>query len=222
MSTPRVKICGLTRRSDAESAAASGAAYGGAILARGGKRSITPEAAAALFAELPLLRAGVFVDASIEEIRAAAATARLDVIQLHGAESPETAAALRDLGLWTVWKAIRPREPEDFSRAIEAYAGSVDGLHFDGWSPLAPGGTGTSFDWEALAARRGELPDGLDLIVAGGLNPGNVARATALLRPAVVDVSSGVELSPGLKDPAAVSAFVAAARGTRTESNARA
>jgi phosphoribosylanthranilate isomerase len=143
------------------------------------------------------------------------------VVQLHGAESPEIAAALREGG-WTVWKAIRLREPEELARAVDEYGAAVDGLLLEGWSPVAPGGTGTSFDWEALAARREEMPDSISLILAGGLNPGNVARAASLLRPAVVDVSTGVEHSPGLKDPAAVAAFVAAARGTRTESNARA
>ena len=219
MSTPRVKICGLTRRSEAEGAASSGAAYGGVILAGGWKRSVAPETAAELFDGLPLLlRVGVFVDAPIEEMRRAAETVRLDVLQLHGSESPETVAALRESGSWAIWKAIRLRDPEELARAVDEYAGVVDGLHLDGWSPDAPGGTGTSFDWDGLAARRESVPDSIDLIVAGGLNPSNVARAAALLRPTVVDVSSGVELSPGVKDPAAVAAFVVAARGTITDS----
>ena len=101
---------------------------------------------------------------------------------------------------------------------MDDYADAIDGLHVEGWSPLAPGGTGTSFDWDALAARRGRIPGSLSLIVAGGLGPDNVARAAALLRPAVVDVSSGVELSPGVKDPAALTAFIAAARGALSAS----
>ena len=217
MLSPLVKICGLTRRADAERAAESGATYGGAILAPGGKRTITAAAAAGIFAGLPLLRVGVFVDATFEEIRRAAETAALDVLQLHGSESPGTAALLRDAG-WTVWKAIRLREPAELTRALSDYAGAVDGLHVDGYSPLAHGGTGTSFDWEALAARRDEVPDSLTFVVSGGLSPDNVARASALLRPGVVDVSTGVELSPGVKDPAAVAAFVAAARGSLSAS----
>ena len=218
MSTPRVKICGLTRRADAERAAASGADYGGAILAPGNRRSVTPEAAAALFAELPLLRVGVFVDATIEEMCRAAEIARLDVLQLHGSEPAAVAVALREAGGWTIWKAIRLRDPDELARGVDDYADAVDGLHVEGWSPLAAGGTGTSFDWEALAARRELVPDALAFVVAGGLNPDNVARASALLRPAVLDVSSGVEISPGVKDPAAITAFVAAVRGSLSES----
>jgi len=211
MSVPEVKICGLTRRMDAELAAASGARYGGAILAPGGKRSITAEAAADLFQDLPLRRVGVFVDADPAAVRLAAETAGLDVLQLHGSESAEDARELRAAGPWKVWKAIRLRDPDDLTRAVDEYAADVDGLLLDGWSPDAPGGTGTSFDWDALASRRADVPDTLRLIVAGGLNPGNVGRAVSLLRPAVVDVSSGVELSPGVKDAAAIPAFIAAA-----------
>ena len=218
MSSPQVKICGLTLRADAERAAAGGAAYGGAILAPGGKRSITPAAAAELFADLSLVRVGVFVDAPLEEMLRAAEIARLDVLQLHGAESPALARSLREAGSWTVWKSIRLRDPEELGRAVDDYADAIDGLHLEGWSPLAPGGTGTSFDWDALATRRERIPDSLSLIVAGGLSPANVGRAAALLRPTVVDVSSGVELSPGVKDPAAVTAFIAAARGALSAS----
>ena len=217
MFSPLVKICGLTRRGDAERAAESGASYGGAILAPGGKRTITVAAAAALFAELPLLRVGVFVDATVEEMLRAAETVRLDVIQLHGSERAATAASLRDRGC-TVWKAIRLRDPSQLADAVDEFDGAVDGLHVDGYSPLAPGGTGTSFDWDALAARLDRLPDSLPLIVSGGLTPENVARAVATLHPAVVDVSTGVETSPGVKDPAAVAAFVAAVRGSLSES----
>jgi phosphoribosylanthranilate isomerase len=213
MTAPEIKICGLTLRSDAALAAASGATYGGAILAVGGKRTITADAAADLFRELPLRRVGVFVDGGVDAVRGAAETAGLDVLQLHGEETPETARALRQSGTWAVWKAIRLRDPQDLARAVDDYGADVDGLLIDGWSPDAPGGTGTRFDWEALAERRAGVPDSVALIVAGGLNPANVARAVALLRPAVVDVSSGVERSPGVKDPAAIPAFIAAARG---------
>lgn len=213
MSAPEIKICGLTRRRDAELAASSGARYGGAILAPGRKRSITAEAAADLFLDLPLRRVGVFVDAGVDATRRAAGIAGLHVLQLHGTETPADARELREGGSWVVWKAVNLRDPDDLARAVDAYGAEVDGLLVDGWSPDAPGGTGTSFDWDALASRRAGVPDTLPLIVAGGLNPGNVGRAVALLRPAVVDVSSGVELSPGVKDAAAIPAFIAAARG---------
>lgn len=211
MYPPEVKICGLTRRSDAELAASSGARYGGAIFATGGKRSVTPTTVAEIFVGLSLVRVGVFVDEDPIRLAEAAKTAGLDVIQLHGSESGLEASAIRSMGEWAVWKAIRVREPSQLAAAVDEYAGRVDGLLLDGWSPDAPGGTGTRFDWDALAAERETLPGELKLIIAGGLSPNNVARAIELLRPDVVDVSSGVELSPGVKDPAAIPAFIAAA-----------
>lgn len=211
MQRPETKICGLMRREDAEVASASGADFGGVILAPGGKRSITPEVAAQLFAGLALRRVGVFVDATPDEIRAAAAVAGLDVVQLHGDESPEQAAALRADGRWTVWKAIRPRDGLELVEALERFGGVVDGLLLDGWSASAPGGTGSRFPWEAVAEYRHRVPAGVTLVVAGGLDASNVRAATSLLRPHVVDVSSGVELSPGVKDPSAIVAFVNAA-----------
>jgi phosphoribosylanthranilate isomerase len=212
MSSTRVKICGLVRRPDAELAAASGAHYGGAILAPGGKRSISPEAAASLFAGLPLRRVGVFVDAGASELRRAAEVAGLHVLQLHGVESASLASELQGEGRWEIWKAVRPRSAAEFVRALEEYVGAVDGILLDGWSPIAPGGTGSRFPWEAVAEHREEIPAGIRLIVAGGLGPSNVAAAVALLRPDVVDVSSGVESAPGIKDPGAVPSFVSAVR----------
>lgn len=213
MFPPDVKICGLMRRSDAEAAAAAGARYGGVILASGGKRSVAVAAAGALFSGLPLAPVGVFVDASADAVAEAAGVAGLRVVQLHGSEPVATARALRADGRWAVWKAVRVRDADSLARAAEEYADEVDALLLDGWSPNAPGGTGTRFDWDALAARRAELPDTLAVVVAGGLDPENVARAIEALRPRVVDVSSGVESAPGVKDPAAISAFIAAARG---------
>jgi phosphoribosylanthranilate isomerase len=217
MTAVGVKICGLTRRPDAELVAASGAHYGGVILAPGGRRSITPGAAAALFDRLPLRRVGVFVDAPPSELVAAAETAALDVLQLHGEESPEAAAALRRDGRWAVWKAIRPRSASEYLRELGRYADSVDGILLDGWSPDAPGGTGSRFPWEEVAAHLGDFPRSLHLIVAGGLTPESVAAAVELLHPAVVDVSSGVEEAPGRKSSAAVSAFLAAVRGAAVD-----
>lgn len=213
MFPPDVKICGLTRRSDVEAAAASGARYGGVILAPGGRRSVAVAGAGALFAGLPLAPVGVFVDAEAETVAEAATVAGLRVVQLHGSEPAATARALRADGRWAVWKAVHVRDADSLARAADEYASDVDALLLDGWSPSAPGGTGTRFDWDALAARRAELPETLALVVAGGLDPENVARAIELLRPQVVDVSSGVETAPGVKDPAAIRAFIAAARG---------
>lgn len=211
MLAPGVKICGLRRREDAEAAASAGALYGGVILAPGGKRTISPREVPALFEGLSLRRVGVFVDAPLADLRRDADFAGLHVLQLHGDEAPAFARELRDGGDLTVWKAVRVRVPDDLRQAIERYAGSVDALLLDGWSPDARGGTGTAFDWEDLAEQRSLLPETLGLVVAGGLNPANVSRAIRILRPDVVDVSSGVETAPGVKDPAAVRAFVEAA-----------
>ncbi|HET6765464.1 MAG TPA: phosphoribosylanthranilate isomerase [Longimicrobiaceae bacterium] len=206
-----VKICGLTRRGDAEEAVAAGAAYLGVILAPGGKRTISPARAAEVTGGLGARRVGVFVNAGADEAMRAGQTAGLDVLQLHGAEVPETAARLRDAG-WTVWKAVHPRDAAEFERAVRTWDGAVDALLLDGWSPDAPGGTGARFPWTEIAAVRDSLRGATRLVAAGGLRPENVGRAVHLLRPHVVDVSSGVESAPGVKDAAAIHAFVAAAR----------
>lgn len=217
MTRVRVKICGLTRRPDAELAAGSGAHYGGVILAPGGRRSITPEVAASLFEQLPLRRVGVFVDAGDDELERAAKVAALDIVQLHGAESPAYAERLRARRRWEVWKAIRPRDAAEFVTELQRYAGAVDGILLDGWSTDAAGGTGARFPWQAIAPHRNDLPEGVRLIVAGGLSQANVAAAIELLRPGVVDVSSGVEDSPGVKNASAVSAFITAARSAAVD-----
>lgn len=209
---PAVKICGLTRHEDAAVAVDAGARYLGAILAPGGKRTVTPEAAAVIFGDLPARRVGVFVDATADELRRVAEDARLDVLQLHGDEPPELATALRGEG-FVVWKAVRPRGGDDFVAAAVHYEGAVDALLLDGWSAEARGGTGASFPWREVAAHLHALPAGMALVAAGGLRPENVAEAASVLRPAVVDVSSGVERAPGIKDEAAVRAFAAAVWG---------
>jgi phosphoribosylanthranilate isomerase len=209
--SPRVKVCGITRREDAETAAAAGADFLGVILAPGGKRTVSAAAARDLLAGLGVLRVGVFVGSSEAEVLRAAEDAALHVVQLHGDETPETADALRRAGL-TVWKALRPRSGEDFADNVGRYASSVDAILLDGWSARAHGGTGAKFPWAEVAPHRHLLPQGVQLVAAGGMRAENVAEAAGLLRPDVVDVSSGVESAPGVKDAGAVRAFVAAVR----------
>lgn len=222
MSAVRVKICGLTRRPDAEWAAASGAHYGGVILAAGGRRSISLADAVRLFADLPLRRVGVFVNAGPDELRRAADTASLDVLQLHGDESPAELESLRAIGEGReIWKVLRPRTAAEFLTELPRYAGVVDGILLDGWSSAAAGGTGTRFPWQAVAAHREQVPAALSLIVAGGLSAANVAAAVELLRPSVVDVSSGVEHAPGVKNHDAVTEFIAAAREAALDPSSR-
>lgn len=208
---PAVKVCGLTRREDAVVAVEAGAAYLGAILAPGYRRTVTADAAGVIFKSLQATPVGVFVDAGRDEILSAAATAGIRVVQLHGNEPPALADEVRSAG-YEVWKAVRVRHADDVAAALDRYAGAVDALLLDGYDPAAAGGTGTRFDWAAVAARLDHLPEGLKLIAAGGLRPDNVARAALTLRPHAVDVSSGVEQAPGIKDPASVRAFVRAVR----------
>lgn len=214
----RVKICGVCRPEDAVLAAEAGADYIGVILAPGGKRSQTEAAAAEIYAAAPgCRRVGVFVDPRIEDVAALATRLSLDVVQLHGSERPEGVETLRGRG-WEVWKAIRPRSAAQFLLGIERYAWAADALLLDGWSPSAPGGTGARFPWDEVAEVRDRLPSTLRLVVAGGLEPGNLADVIARLAPDVVDVSSGVESAIGVKDPILVREFVVAARAARTDS----
>jgi phosphoribosylanthranilate isomerase len=206
---PAVKVCGLMRPQDALAAVEAGADYLGVILAPGGKRTVTAERANVILGSLDARRVGVFVDADEAELRAAGAAAGLHVLQLHGDEPPELADRMRAAG-YEVWKAVRVRRADDVAAAAERYAGCVDALLLDGYSAAARGGTGTVFPWEAVAAIRGDLPAGLRIVAAGGLRPDNVATAARLLRPDAVDVSSGVEREPGVKDAGAVRAFVQA------------
>ncbi len=212
-----VKVCGLMRHEDAAVAAEAGARWLGVILAPGFRRSVTADDARVIFQSLPARRVGVFVDADELLLHSVAEAAGVDVLQLHGDESPELAARMRAAG-WEVWKAVRARDADDFSAAVRRYAGSVDALLVDGYDPAAAGGTGTRFDWAAVAARLDEVPGGMRLIAAGGLRPENVADAVRILRPDAVDVSSGVERAPGEKDPRAVRDFVQAVHAVSLQS----
>ena len=205
-----VKVCGLRRREDAETADGAGASYLGVILAPGFGRTISPGVAASVLSGLAAAPVGVFVDGERDDVARAAETAGVRVVQLHGDESPETAEWLRARG-WRVWKALRPRSAEEFADGARRWAGAADAVLLDGWSPAAAGGTGTRFDWSAVSPLRHLLGE-TRLVAAGGMRAEVVAEAAALLRPDVIDVSSGVERAPGEKDPDAVRAFVAAVR----------
>ncbi len=212
MNDTGVKICGLTRSADALGAERAGATHAGVIFARG-RRSVTPAAAREILEGVSLRRVGVFVNASPKELVAVAAAVPLQVLQLHGDETPEQIARVRQGWDGEVWKALRPRGADEFLSALERYERCVDGILLDGWSPLERGGTGSRFPWEELAPVRDSVPPSLSLIVAGGLDADNVRSAIRLLRPDLVDVSSGVESAPGIKDTAMLERFVASARG---------
>ena len=212
MSEVRVKICGLTRIEDARHAVGAGADFIGAILSEGFARSVPPERARSFREgdDPPLV--GVLVNPSVEDARQRAEASGASILQLHGEESPELFDRLRDMGDWTLWKAVRPRSVDELRGAVHRYADRIDALLLDGWHPEHRGGSGARFDWAMIARVRAELPDDVDLIVAGGLTPATVADAVAALAPDIVDVASGVEAAPGRKDPAKVEAFIRAAR----------
>ena len=213
MSDLGIKICGITTPQDALAARELGADYLGMILSQGFPRSILPDEAVdiGLVAEAPLV--AVLVDESLDEAERIAGLSGASVIQLHGDEDGDYAEELRRRGGWAIWKAVRVRDPEDVTRAVEALGASVDGLLLDGWHPDRTGGSGVSFFWEGVRVVRDRIPHDLKVIAAGGLTPGNVAEAVQALRPDIVDVSSGVELHVRLKDPKLVRAFVRNARG---------
>ncbi len=198
----RVKICGITRPEDALAAEAAGADAIGLVFAPASRRRVELSAAEDICAAAgPLIaRVGVFVDAELDEVRALVRRLRLTAVQLHGKESAEYARELA--GEVGVVRALA-FAPGVTPAALAGY--SADALLLDAQRP----GSGTSFAWEEAAKEWLAYPR---LVLAGGLNPGNVARAVRALRPYAVDVASGVEVAPGVKDPAAVSAFVRAAR----------
>lgn len=211
-----VKFCGLTREADAAHAGALGAAYAGVIFA-GGPRLLTADRARQVLDALPagVLRVGVFGAADPAAIADAAAAARLDVVQLHAATTAaEVAAARRATGLavWGVARVADGRLPECHA----ALAAESDALVLDTLVPGGLGGSGVATDWEELARELDRHGRPGCLVLAGGLRPDTVARGVALVAPDAVDVSSGVESAPGLKDHARMTAFAAAARGTPT------
>ena len=186
-----VKICGITNLDDANMAADLGADALGFIFVPSSPRYIPPEKAAAITAHLPesLVRVGVFVNAGRREILETVEKAGVNCLQLHGDESPDD---VKDFTL-PVWKAFRISDRFD-PQALDAY--SAEAYLLDTFSPDSYGGTGRTFDWNI--ARR--LNTDRKIILSGGLNPENIARAVEHIRPYGVDVNSGVEQQPGKKN----------------------
>ena len=209
-----VKFCGLTREDDARVAASLGASYAGVIFA-GGPRNLEPDRArAVLDAATPLRRVGVFGRVDVAQIMSAAEEAELDVIQLHGDPSPDDVADIRAATGSRVWAVARidAELPPGLSELFDA----ADSVLIDARSEGALGGTGRTIPWSALAPGIAEARMGRTLVLAGGLSPENVGKAIRLLAPDVVDVSSGVETSPGIKDHARMRAFLAAVKAEGT------
>ena len=197
-----IKICGITRLTDALHAARHGATAVGFVFWPRSPRFVEPDRAAAIVAELPssVTPVGVFVNDSPDAIRSVAARTGITVVQLHGDEPPAYAQAI-------AWPVMRSITLED---AVDVAAAWPEGTTFllDATDPSTRGGTGRTVDWSRAAGiaaiRR--------LVLAGGLTPSNVAKAIGVVRPYGVDVSSGVEASPGVKDFDKVARFLAEAR----------
>lgn len=203
----RVKICGVNDPAALAAASDAGADWVGFVFFRPSPRFITPAQAAALSAMRPggPDRVGLFVDPTDDEVAAVLATVALDALQVYAA--PARAAFLRTRFGRPVWRAVGVGSASDLPNAAEA----VDSFLLDAKAPKGasrPGGNAQSFDWSLL---RG-WPSPLPWLLAGGLEPGNVGHAIALSGAPAVDVSSGVERAPGVKDPALIRAFVQAAK----------
>lgn len=195
----RVKICGITNREDALAAVEAGADALGFVFAEQSPRCVSPQKAAAIIAELPpfVQTVGLFVDAEPDRINWVADFCGLDLVQLHGDEDPDECAEIRR----RVIKAFRVKDASTLA-TLGRY--KVAGYLLDAWSPDAHGGTGTKFDWTLLRGISRDCP----IILAGGLAPDNVGEAVSLVKPYGVDVSTGVESSPGRKDPEKVKLFI--------------
>ncbi len=205
-----IKICGLTRSVDAEYADAAGVEYLGVIFA-GGPRERTPAQARDTLAGRRARKAGVFADQAEEVIASVVELVGLDVVQLHGRVDADRVERVRAATGREVWAVVRTSDgalPEH----VDELADASDALLIDAHVAGQLGGSGVRVPWDRL----GESLDALDyhprIVLAGGLTPENVAEAIDLVAPNVVDISSGVESSPGIKDHARLRAFVAAVR----------
>lgn len=201
----RIKICGITRMEDAHAAASAGVDALGFMFFKESKRYISPQSAAPIVRSLPPLvePVAVFVNESAEEIRRICAECHIRTIQLHGEESPEFC---QSLSTFRVIKAFRIRERHDLAGLPEFRTAA---WLLDSFSAAQRGGTGEKFDWElASSAMVHQVP----VFLAGGLNAGNISAAIRQVRPYAVDLSSGVEVSPGIKDHAKIRELATAAR----------
>lgn len=214
-----VKICGLKTLDALEAAISAGASHFGMVFFPPSPRNIALKDAARLSraGRGRITSVALVVDASDSEIDNIIAAADPDMIQLHGQETPERAAEIRGHFGRPVIKAISVGEQGDADRAY-AYKDAADLILFDAKPPkdgkeILPGGNGLPFDWRLLAPIRGKMP----FMLSGGLRPDNVAAAITLTGATIVDVSSGVETSPGEKDPVLIDRFVKAAKNAALE-----
>lgn len=209
-----VKICGINTPAAAETAGAAGADMIGLVFYPPSPRAVTPAQAATVAARVAdgVGKVGLFVDPDDASIDAVLSAVPLDLLQLHGAETPERLAEIRRRFAVPVMKAVKIAGRADVARA-DAYSAAADRLLFDAKPPkdmagALPGGNALAFDWQLLAGRDWPLP----WMLSGGLDARNVAEAVRISGARAVDVSSGVEDRPGVKNPDKIRAFVAAAK----------
>jgi phosphoribosylanthranilate isomerase len=209
-----VKICGLSSEAAVKAAVAGSAAYVGFVFYPPSPRAVSPARAGALCAGVPasVQRVALFVDADDAAIAAVLGAAPIDILQFHGAETPERVIdAKRRFGRH-VMKAISVAGPDDVA-ATSHYEGVDDMLLFEAKPPrragALPGGNGLAFDWQLIAGRRWKLP----WMLSGGLTADLLPEAVRVAGATAVDVSSGVERRPGDKDPDKIRAFLEVARG---------
>jgi phosphoribosylanthranilate isomerase len=200
----RVKICGITNVDDALTAVAAGADALGFVFHEPSPRHVLPEQAAAIIRSLPpfVQAVGLFVNAELDFVNETSDRCRLDLVQLHGDESPEYCGRVAR----RVMKAFRVKDVSSIEPMGEY---RVAGFLLDAYSPRAHGGTGLTFNWETALLAKQYGP----IILAGGLTPDNVRQAVATVAPYAVDVSGGVESAPGKKDPALIQEFIRLAKG---------
>ena len=213
--SPRVKICGVSTVDVLEAAVSEGASDVGLVFFPRSPRNVSAEQAAALSAAAPadVTVVGLFVDPPDETLERVLSAARLDLLQLHGSESPERVAAIRRRTGKPAMKAIKVAGPDDIA-AARRYDGIADRLLFDAKAPSTegrymPGGNALTFDWRMLAGLDWPCP----WMLSGGLTPETVAEAIRTSGAPGVDVSSGVESAPGVKDTSLIAAFIRAAEG---------
>ena len=207
-----VKICGLRRASEIAAAAAAGAKYVGFVFFDKSPRSLSFEQAAVLAADTPagICKVALTVDADDAVMDRLVAQVPLDMLQLHGHETPERVAHLRDRYGLPVMKAVGVATAQDLPE-LDTYAQVADQILVDAKPAKGvdlPGGNGLSFDWRLIAGRRWPIP----WMLAGGLTPDNVAQAVRMTGARQIDVSSGVETTPGIKDITKISKFIHAAQ----------
>jgi phosphoribosylanthranilate isomerase len=211
----RVKICGLRTPGDVAAVAKAGAAYAGFNFFPKSPRYVTPESARALALAAPegLCKVALVVDAEEALLDRIIAEVPLDMLQLHGHESPARVAEIKTRYGLPVMKVLGVAAEEDLAPLLD-YQLVADQILIDAKAPtgaVLPGGNGLTFDWRLLVGRKWLKP----WMLAGGLTPDNVGRAIQLTGARQVDVASGVESAPGVKDAAKIAAFVAAAQGVK-------